>query len=349
MSGSNSRVDEAVKGLIEAMAGAAAAAKGNNNSNSSNKGGNIISNSTTCNTSTTSTNGWVDDTLDRVRVGVLAILRRRARADRLRPELRQKIVNWLISFHRLDPRYKILTFFNLVASEGADELVNEEDDDTLTDDLLESTTSRRSSTSFTKVERMLRDAFSTTSILTVWRPCRNDAVRKMMEGSGVGKGLDIKGKSALRGDLSGYVPFLQIYEEHHKSAVSKIGRKAKMRVYYSSRKARDAVIEELEPHGNDYMEFDPSKVIPSGMVEIDRYASKGYYGLELYQRLFWQGYVLEQNIERKQDGTATGRSSIPGFQDANLKTLKVATEAKPPPSPMPVVYQVSCCRSARFF
>jgi len=338
MSGSNrpSRVDEAVKGLIEAMAAAAAAKRNNHSLSNSSMGGNI-SNSTTEN----ATNGWVDDTLNRVREGVLTILRRRARADRLRPELRQKIVNWLISFHRLDPRYKILTFFNLVASEGADQLVNEEDDDILTDDLWdESTTSRRNSTSqLTKVERMLRDAFNTTSILTVWRPCRNAAIRKMMEGSGVGKGLDIKGKSALRGDLSGYVPFLQIHEEPHKSAVSKIGRKAKMRVYYSSRTARDAVMEELEPHGNDYMEFDPAKVIPSEMVEIDRYASQGYYGLELYQRLFWQGYVLEQNIER--NGTATGRSSIPGFQDANMKTLKVATDAKPPPSPMPVVYQVS--------
>ena len=56
----------------------------------------------------------------------------------------------------------------------------------------------------------------------------------MMEGRGVGKGLDIKGKSARKGQLSGFVPFLQIHEEEHKSLVEKIGRKAKMRVYYSS-------------------------------------------------------------------------------------------------------------------
>jgi len=188
------------------------------------------------------------------------------------------------------------------------------------------------------MEQLLKDAFNTTSILTVWRPCSNDAMRKMMEGSGVGKGLDIKGKSAKTGSLSGYVPFLQIHEESHKDAVDKIGRKAKMRVYYSSREARDFVLDQLEPLGNDYMEFDPVKVIHTEMTELDRYASKGYYGIELYQRLFWQGYVVNQNIERS-SGTVTGRPSMPGFQDANLKTLKVATDAKPQPDPMPVVYQ----------
>jgi hypothetical protein len=52
---------------------------------------------------------------------------------------------------------------------------------------------------------LLADAFiiNATSILTVWRLCSNDAMRKMMEGTGVGtcKGLDIKGESAQKGKL----------------------------------------------------------------------------------------------------------------------------------------------------
>lgn len=91
---------------------------------------------------------------------------------------------------------------------------------------------------------------------------------------------------------------------------------------------------------NDHLEFDKDKVIPSEIIELDQYVEKGFYGIELYQRLFWHAYVLNQNIERQED-TATGRASIPGFQDANLKTLKTATDAKPKPSPMPVVFQVS--------
>lgn len=285
---------------------------------------------------------WVEEILGRVRTNVMAGLERRAKADRLRPELREKITNWLISFHRLDPRYKILTFFNLVASDGADNFVNDEDENILTDDVMEYGQDRKS---FTKAEQLLKDAFNTTSILTVWRPCSNDAMRKMMEGTGVGKGLDIKGKSAKKGKLSGYVPFLQIHQEDHKDKITRIGRKAKMRVYYSSREARDAVLEELEPLANDYMEFDPHKVIHSEMIELDKYAKKGYYGIEVYQRLFWEGYVVHQNIERtdsEDDGTVTGRPSMPGFQDANLKTLKVAAEAaqeRPPPYPLAVVYQ----------
>jgi hypothetical protein len=45
--------------------------------------------------------------------------------------------------------------------------------------------------------------FDNAEIFTVWRSTSFDAVAKMMRGEGVGKGLDIKGKSALCGDLSG--------------------------------------------------------------------------------------------------------------------------------------------------
>jgi len=47
----------------------------------------------------------------------------------LRPELALKVQNWLVSFHRLDPRYKILTFFNQVGAEGADNLMDVASDD----------------------------------------------------------------------------------------------------------------------------------------------------------------------------------------------------------------------------
>ena len=55
------------------------------------------------------------------------------KADTLREELKTKIYKWLVSFHRLDPRYKILTFFNQVASEGADNLVDETEGDYASD------------------------------------------------------------------------------------------------------------------------------------------------------------------------------------------------------------------------
>jgi len=255
------------------------------------------------------------------------------RADTLREELKDKICDWLISFHRLDPRYKILTYFNQVASDGADKLCEDHEDEEYGPSVPQRV--------YTKNEQMLLNAFNTTSILTVWRPCSNDAMKKMMEKTGVGKGLDIKGKSAKQGKLSAFVPFLQIDEEAHKTAIQKIGRKARLRVYYFSSEARQSALDEMEPLGNDYMEFDAEKVIPSDYEEIDTYAkSNGLYGLEVSQRMFWKAYVTNQDIARGSD-TKTGRPSTPGFQDANLISLKAACAASPKPSPMPVVLQYS--------
>jgi len=84
-------------------------------------------------------------------------------------------------------------------------------------------------------------------------------------------------------------------------------------------------------------------VIHSDIEMLDQYATKkdgspGFYGLELSQRMFWNAYVTNRDI-RRGDDTATGRPSTPGFQDANLKTLKAACGQIPHPSPMPVILQ----------
>lgn len=246
----------------------------------------------------------------------------------LRPELARKIREWLISFHRLDPRYKILTFFNMVASEGADTLIDDDSDGYY---------DRSDSEPLTSTQQLLCDAFNLTSILTVWRPCSNDAMRKMMEGVGVGKGLDIKGKSAKKGKLSAFVPYMQIHEENDKMLIQPIPLGAKLRVYYHSEHARQTVIDTLRPLAREDAEMEDD-IIPSKLKLIDKYAKKQLFGLELSQRLFWRGYVTAQDISREGD-LETGRQSSPGFQDANNKTLKMALKQIPEPSPMPVVLQ----------
>ena len=85
------------------------------------------------------------------------------------------------------------------------------------------------------------------SVFTVWRPTSLDAIRRMIAGDAVGKGLEIKGKSSHCGVLSGYVPFLQIDQEEHKSQIRTIPRKGRVRVYYTSQRARDAALVQLEP------------------------------------------------------------------------------------------------------
>ena len=75
------------------------------------------------------------------------------------------------------------------------------------------------------------------------------------------------------------------------------------------------------------------------MKKIKKFVKTGYYGIECSQRLFWYATIADASIERKGTGTETGRPSLPGFQDANMKTLKVAQSQIPKPSPMPVVLQ----------
>ena len=87
----------------------------------------------------------------------------------------------------------------------------------------------------------------------VWRPTSVTALRMMFEGSATGKGLTIKGKSALQGKLSGFVPFLQIAKEEHKAMVGTSPADARTRVFFQTPEARaevrakvEAVLEDME-------------------------------------------------------------------------------------------------------
>jgi len=345
---------------------------------------------------------------------------------KLRPELKEKIVKWIHSFYHLDPRYKILTFFNLVAAEGADNVTDDQVDEEQSyyvmgtngsssgpkDKTPSAGTSSPSPSGNRKRENfkvnahlvsrpsarnikpsilsLLSRIFNATSILTVWRPCSNDAMRRMMEGTGVGKGLDIKGKSAKKGSLSAFVPFMQIFNEHHKNEIQPITEGADMRIYYKSEELRDHVFKYLvkykaegppkmkkktkrlmsdtilEESEEDFIDengiivsdseeedYDDSDHLPrhkdpnslsyipenAKLKKFKKFVSTGFYGIECSQRLFWHATVQNADITRVGTGTETGRPSLPGFQDANMKTLKVATSQIPKPTPMPVVLQ----------
>jgi len=345
---------------------------------------------------------------------------------KLRPELKEKIVKWIHSFYHLDPRYKILTFFNLVAAEGADNVTDDQVDEEQSyyvmgtngsssgpkDKTPSAGTSSPSPSGNRKRENfkvnahlvsrpsarnikpsilsLLSRIFNATSILTVWRPCSNDAMRRMMEGTGVGKGLDIKGKSAKKGSLSAFVPFMQIFNEHHKNEIQPITEGADMRIYYKCEELRDHVFKYLakykaegppkmkkktkrlmsdtilEESEKDFIDengiivsdseeedYDNSDHLPrhknpnslsyipenAKLKKFKKFVSTGFYGIECSQRLFWHATVQNADITRVGTGTETGRPSLPGFQDANMKTLKVATSQIPKPTPMPVVLQ----------
>lgn len=131
----------------------------------------------------------------------------------------EQMKEWASRFQRADPRHQIMTYFDDVAVLGVGQIA------------------KQGRVDIDKILPILK-MFHRSAIFTVWRPTSAmDEIRQMMKGNGVGKGLDVNVKSAiLRGRLSGFVPFMQIYEECHKSQIRTLPKKSEMRIFFSSRK-----------------------------------------------------------------------------------------------------------------
>merc|ERR1719424_1443872 len=63
--------------------------------------------------------------------------------------------------------------------------------------------------------------------------------RLMIRGVATGKGLNVKGKSAKKGVVSGLVPFLQISNEADKAKVEVIPIDARIRVFFPTDEQRE--------------------------------------------------------------------------------------------------------------
>merc|ERR1712127_29982 len=82
---------------------------------------------------------------------------------------------------------------------------------------------------------------------SVWRTASMDAIRLMMSGEGTGKGPDIKGKSAMCGKLSGFIPLVQIHNnDKDKKRVGTCPANTRVRIFYSSRELRDEASVQLK-------------------------------------------------------------------------------------------------------
>ena len=262
-----------------------------------------------------------------------------------------KIQGWLSSFTSLDPRLQILHFFNDLALEGVDRFETK------------ASCSVRSSLTYPKLLR----GFAKSGMFTVWRPTSPDAIQKMITGEGTGKGLDIKGKSALRGPYSGFVPFLQISNDDHKDEIGPLHLHKRVRVFYPTKESRDAALislvkmsrpilgqslkrttNSLKISGAQFLTVDPK------IYKIDDYANcQGVYGLDTPEKLLWEGYVMSTDITRPEGSKYdTGRQSMPAFQQMNIDTLRKwdggnkGSSASSHPDevdPRPVLWHAGCC------
>jgi hypothetical protein len=160
-----------------------------------------------------------------------------------------------------------------------------------------------------------------------------------------GKGLDIKGKSAKQGNISSYVPFLQIYEGPHKQECkSYMKPNHKIRIFYQDEKCRDKARDVI--HGAMGMITANNKLQCAEPEAQDIVNDTDFtkdpielFALDIEEPLFWECYVMMQDCSRT-DGTEwdIGRKSLPPFMSMNLDTIR-RTPGKG--EPRAVVYQMS--------
>lgn len=183
----------------------------------------------------------------------------------------------------------------------------------------------------------------------VWRPTSLQALQMMMAGKATGKALNVKGKSAKEGVLSGFVPFVQISEEAHKKKVGTSPRDGRLSIYFQSQAARERVVLQLGPilgeiqyAGRQAMEqlhewkegtlvLDEHRIEPLCIQELwfmdepqirllDEHAPKAW-GIDIPERLFMEAFVMRQDISHPQ-GWDTGRPSEPAYMDLNLHSTR---------------------------
>lgn len=137
--------------------------------------------------------------------------------------------------------------------------------------------------------------------------------------------------------IPGYIPFLQIHEEHHKPHI-KIPRSDSTKIFFKSKEARDKIGERLgdtskemslrvaranyalaklgpdEDEDSILEEIQCNEVENPKVAPIDEYAPD-LYGIAVSCRVVWEGLVVPSDISRPSGSVySIGRKSQPAFQ-----------------------------------
>lgn len=167
-----------------------------------------------------------------------------------------------------------------------------------------------------------------TKWFVVYRPTSTDAIAKMLSGNAVGKGLNVKGKSAKQGVLSGYVPFIQISDNKHKPMIEQSPPHARLVIYYKTAPAREDAIKALQI----VLDNSPELKIQRRTIESVEDYQPQVYGLDLPEPLVREAYIMRPDLSPVM-GWEVGRRSEPAFMDMNLHAVRDASE------PLVVLYQ----------
>ncbi|CAK0803197.1 unnamed protein product, partial [Prorocentrum cordatum] len=158
----------------------------------------------------------------------------------------------------------------------------------------------------------------------VYRPTSRDAIALMIRGAAVGKGLNVKGKSAKRNRLSGFVPFLQISDNKHKCKIEPSPPDARLRIFYVSEADCLRAKSELEAVAHE-----PNLEVTDRSIFEDTsyvHSSPPVWGLDVPEPVMREAYIMRPDITFMV-GWETGRASEPAFMDMNLHAIR---DKKPP-------------------
>jgi len=172
------------------------------------------------------------------------------------------------------------------------------------------------------------EAHGETQWFAVYRPTSKDAIQKMLSGSAVGKGLNVKGKSAKKGVLSGFVPFIQISENEHKSVIEESPPDSRCVIYYKTKAAREEAKKVLQ----SVLDKSDLDIVVSKKIEYEDGYKPDAFGLTMPEALMREAYIMRSDLTPVM-GWETGRRSEPAFMDMNLHAIRGVSD------PQVVLYQ----------
>lgn len=184
-----------------------------------------------------------------------------------------------------------------------------------------------SSTNGFSVSRTLSDI--RTDWFAVYRPTSRDALAKILNMTAVGKGLNVKGKSAKMNRLSGFVPFIQISDNSHKAKIEVSPPEARLKIFYRSDDERELALFALEAVMQTLLQANKDGLIQP-ITKVDCFT--GVFGLDMPELAMREAYIMQADISHRV-GWETGRPSEPAYMDANLQAARGGSQ------PAVVLYQ----------
>lgn len=175
-------------------------------------------------------------------------------------------------------------------------------------------------------ENELKASSPPSEWFVVFRPVSRDAITKLVSGQGVGKGLNVKGKSAKKGILSGFVPFLQICDNNHKHAIEASPPDSYIKVFYRSNHAREDAFRSLKQvhlAQHEHLHYDRpyGKDLYEDLVTFIDDDLDDAFGLRIPEVLLHEAYIELEDL-RPHSGWETGRKSEPAYMDMNLHSVR---------------------------